>query len=146
MNGPMPTWASRSQTETQFRFFVSRKNLILPILAGFVLVAALTAYVHQWVQVREGWDAELTMLSRQLRLGSTKDQLEGRIQNYCNRVSARWTITDEKKLWVIANHGRFGAQERVLNLEFDERGVLRHRSVRTADDPRRPPEDAPPDF
>lgn len=126
---------------------VDPRSLILPILAGFVLVGGISStYFMRWMQIRESWDAELTMLSRQMRPGITKAQLEGYTKNYCDRISARWTITNDNKEWLIANPGRFGAQERVLILEFDDRGVLQHRSVRTADDPRTPPTDAPPDF
>lgn len=123
-----------------------RPNLILPILVAFALVGGGPAYLGYWSNVRDRWDTELTLLAARIERGTTQAKLEHKILVYCKQVPAKWITTDDKKSWIIRNPGRLGAQERVLDLEFDERGILQHRTLRTSDDPRRPPVDGPPDF
>lgn len=77
---------------------------------------------------------------------TTKVDVHRRLSQYFKVVPARFIVSDDQTTWYVMNPSRLGAQERVLTLQFNAKGILLHRRLRTADSESTIPEDAPRDF
>jgi len=119
-------------------------RFVLAIFAA--LLVTMFLFVAGWQSKCEKWDAELTSIAAQIRPGESKSQLKTRVNNYLKKVPATFIISDDQFTWYVMNPLELGAHDRILTLDFDARGYLAHRLLRTRDTARTLPPGAPPDF
>lgn len=116
------------------------------IALALILVTGAFLFIHSKFSTWKENDEKLTDVSGKLSPGQRQEEISGLLEAYRREVPARLEISDDKRSWDLYNPSEWGAQERILYLEFDTKGALVHRRLRTGDSEAIAPKGAPPDF